>query len=230
MTQADAAKRGKILHTMSCDIPAAFINGTTLTREDTGGVQLYTRLPSELPAPYGGAIAVVNNAHYGLRQSNNIYDQNMIANLEANGYTSTPSHPYTFTKFDEESDDPLNSLTLEAYVDDFEAYSTSPRLMAELKKILTQRYGEMKSNEPSIGLCGQSLVLSSDRSIKLHYGPYLSRVMTRVGMDNVPAALSPDTDGLYDPSTDPTPLSKQATSEFRSVNGELIHVLPGRHE
>ena len=87
-------------------------------------------------------------------------------------------------------------------------------------------------NHPSKGLCGQVLVLNPDKSIKLHYGPYLSRVMTRVGMDVVPPALSPDVDGLFDPSlaTDPTLLSASATSEFRTTNGELIHVLLGRHD
>jgi hypothetical protein len=98
--QADAAHRGKTLYTGSCDIPAAFLNGNKLTRDLTGGVQLYTRLPQHLPAPYGGALAAIDGAHYGLHQSNHIYDQNMINKLIENGYTSSsPSHPYTFTKF-----------------------------------------------------------------------------------------------------------------------------------
>jgi hypothetical protein len=84
----------------------------------------------------------------------------------------------------------------------------------------------MKFNHPSLGLCGQALVLNPDNSIKLHYGPYLARVMNRIEMDDVHAALSPDIEELFDPSTDPTPLSPPATSEFRTVNGELIHVLP----
>jgi hypothetical protein len=55
-------------------------------------------------------------------------------------------------------------------------------------------------------------------------------LITRIGMGLVPAALSPDVEGLFDPSTDPTPLSPSATAEFRTVNGELIHLLPGRHD
>ena len=49
-------------------------------------------------------------------------------------------------------------------------------------------------------------------------------------MDNVPAALSPDVEGLFDPSTDPTPLSPAAATEFRTINGVLIHTLPLRHD
>ena len=49
-------------------------------------------------------------------------------------------------------------------------------------------------------------------------------------MDEVPPALSPDVEGLFSPSTDPTPLSPSTAAEFRTVNGELIHVLPLRHD
>jgi hypothetical protein len=49
-------------------------------------------------------------------------------------------------------------------------------------------------------------------------------------MDNVPPALSPDVAGLFEPSTDTTPLSPAARMEFRKVNGELIHILPLRHD
>ena len=228
--QASAAHRGKTLNTGSCDIPAAFLNGNKLSRNDTNGKQLYTRLPNELPEPYGGALAAIDGSHYGLRQANHIYDQNLIKHLKSHGYTPSPSHPYTFTKDDNQSDDPGDNITVEAYVDDFEYYGTSQRLIDEFESILSIRYGKMKFNHPSLGLCGQALVLNPDNSIKLHYGPYLKRVMTRIGMDKVPAALSPDVEGLFDPSTDPTPLSPSATSEFRTVNGELIHVLPGRHD
>ena len=107
--QADAAHRLKTLYTGSCDIPAAFINGNKLPRSATGGVQLYTRLPIELPGPYGGALAAIDGSHYGLRQANNIYDQNLIAYLISNGYKPCPSHPYTFIKYDTLSSDPLDN-------------------------------------------------------------------------------------------------------------------------
>jgi hypothetical protein len=55
-------------------------------------------------------------------------------------------------------------------------------------------------------------------------------MLTRIGMDLVPPALSPDIKGLFEPSQDPTPLTLTETAEFRTINGELIHVLPQRHE
>jgi hypothetical protein len=55
-------------------------------------------------------------------------------------------------------------------------------------------------------------------------------MLKRIGMDLVPAALSPDVKGLFEPSQDQTPLSMEETAEFRTVNGELIHVIPQRHD
>ena len=55
-------------------------------------------------------------------------------------------------------------------------------------------------------------------------------MLKRIGMDLVPPALSPDIKGLFEPSTDQTPLSLTETSEFRTINGELIHILPQRHD
>ena len=49
-------------------------------------------------------------------------------------------------------------------------------------------------------------------------------------MDDVPPALSPDVEGLFSPSTDPTPLTPKEAAEFRTVNGELIHIHPLRHD
>jgi hypothetical protein len=49
-------------------------------------------------------------------------------------------------------------------------------------------------------------------------------------MDNVPAALSPDIKGLFDESTDPTPLNAKAAAIFQRINGALIFYLPGRHD
>jgi hypothetical protein len=230
VAQADAAHRHKPLITGSCDIPAAFINGNPLTRDHTGGVQLYTRMPTDLPAPYGGALCSIDGAQYGLRQSNNIYDQNLIKLLISHQYTPCPSHPYIMTKFDLSSDDPKDNIYVPLYVDDFEHYGTSQRLVDEFKQIITDRYGPVTFHNPSQGLCGQTHVLNPDKSITLHYGTYLSRVMDRIGIDKVPPALSPDIEGLFSPSLDPRPLSTAAASEFRTINGELIHVHPLRHD
>ena len=59
---------------------------------------LLTRLPADLPPPYSNALAEIVGAHYGLKQSNNIYDQDFLGILTSHDYTRCPSSPYTLTK------------------------------------------------------------------------------------------------------------------------------------
>lgn len=185
-------------------------------------------MPADMPPPHGNALCEVIGAHYGLKQSNHIYDQDFINLMITNGYTSSPSHPYTFTKFSSHS--PLDKIVISMHVDDGDGNTTLPELYEDFKRMILGRYGPLEFHSPSQGTCGQIQVVNTDDSITLHYGPYILKMLHRIGMDNVPAALSPDVRGLFDPSTDTTPLSPSATAAFRTINGELIHVLPLRHD
>lgn len=226
---ADAAHRGKALITFDFDVPAAFINKNQLTRAQTGQTQLCTRMPKDLPYPHGGALCEVVGAHYGLKQSNHIYDQDFISLMVNDGFTPTPSHPYTFTKFSTTS--PLDKIVVSMHVDDGDGNTTSPELYSDFQKLITTRYGPLEFHSPSRGTCGQIQISNPDGSITLHYGPYILKMLARIGMDLVPPALSPDIKGLFDHHhTDTSPLSAKATAEFRTVNGELIHILPLRHD
>lgn len=225
---ADAAHRGKTLITFDFDLPAAFINKNALTREHTGQTQLFTRMPKDLPPPHGNALCEVIGAHYGLKQSNHIYDQDFISLMLNDGFTPTPSHPYTFTKHSITS--PLDKIVVSMHVDDGDGNTTSPELYADFQQLITTRYGPLEFHSPSRGTCGQIQTSHPDGSITLHHGPYILKMLSRVGMDLVPPALSPDIKGLFDKSVDTTPLSAKATAEFRTVNGELIHILPLRHD
>jgi hypothetical protein len=230
--QAHAAIHKLDLITFNFDIPAAFLNKNPLPRDKTGNTQLFTRTPSYLPPPYDNKTCEVIGAHYGLKQSNHIYDQDFINLLTSDGFTQCPSHPYTFQKWSIPSlhAPPSHHLFVSMHVDDGDSNTTSPQMYTDFRKLITDRYGDLPFHSPSQGTCGQTQVLNTDKSITLHYGPYLRKMLTRIGMDLVPPALSPDIKGLFEPSQDTTPLTLAETAEFRTVNGELIHVLPQRHE
>ena len=225
---ADSTSRAVPLISFDFDIPGAFLNNNPLTRKHTGNTQLCTRMTKDLPPPYGGALCEIVGAHYGLKQSNHIYDQDLIKLLTDDGFQQTPSHPYTFIKFS-----PTNThdkIIVSMHVDDGDGNTTSPTMYSDFQKLIQTRYGPIDFHSPSRGTCGQIQVVNPDNSITLHYGPYILKMLTRIGMDSVPPALSPDVEGLFSPSTDPTPLSPLATAEFRTTNGELIHLLPARHD
>ena len=225
---ADSALRAAPLITFEFDIPGAFLNNNPLTRDHTGQTQLCTRMTSDLPPPYGDALCEVVGAHYGLKQSNHIYDQDLIKLLVQDGFQQTPSHPYTFIKFS--TTNPPDKLIVSMHVDDGDGNTTSPAMYSDFKTLIQNRYGPIEFHSPSRGTCGQVQQVNADNSVTLHYGPYILKMLTRIGMDSVPPALSPDVEGLFNPSTDPIPLYPSATAEFRTVNGELIHLLPARHD
>ena len=228
---ADAALRDKKLVTASFDIEGAFINNNPLPRSMTGGHQLLVRLPNELPRPYGGALAEITGTMYGLKQSNHIYDQNLIKTLADAGYFPCPSHPYTFIKLCPEN--PQDYLIVSFHVDDGDLVCTSNHLLPEFKDIITKRYGVTKFYEPSQGICGMRQTTNPDKSVTLDFGPYIEKMLHRIGMDKVPPALSPSRAGLFTLPTsaaDLKPLSPEAAANFSRINGELIFILPLRHD
>ena len=228
---ADAAIRDKELVTASFDIEGAFLNGNPLPRVKTGGHQLLVRLPGELPRPYGGALAEISGCMYGLKQSNHIYDQGLIKTLRDAGYFPCPSHPYTFMKICLEN--PLDYLIVSFHVDDGDLVCTSNHLLPEFKDIIAKRYGVTKFYEPSQGICGMRHTTNPDKSVTLDFGPYIDKMMTRIGMDKVPPALSPSRAGFFAlPTTSAAlaPLNLKAAAAFSQVNGELIYILPLRHD
>jgi hypothetical protein len=230
--QAHASQSHQKLITFAFDVPAAFLNKNALPREKTGNVQLITKSPSIFPPPYNNSLCEIIGAHYGLKQSNHIYDQDFIKLMTSDGFTQCPSHPYTFQKWSIPNLHTLPShhIFVSMHVDDGDGNTTSPTMLQDFQTLLTNRYGPLEFHNPSKGTCGQTQRLNPDNSITLHYGPYILKLLNRIGMDNVPPALSPDIKGLFEPSDDTTPLSDAAISEFRTVNGELIHTLPQRHD
>lgn len=227
-----AAHHNLKLITFSFDIPAAFLNRNPLTRAHTGNTQLFTRTPHNLPPPHDGVLCEVVGAHYGLKQSNHIYDQDFIQLLVNAGFTQCPSHPYTFVKWSipGQFTPPSHPLTVSMHVDDGDGCTTSPEMYTAFQHLITDRYGPLQFHSPSRGTCGQVQHLNDNGSITLHCGPYILKMLARIGMDNVPAALCPDVQGLFDPSADPTPLTPRDRAEFRTINGELIQLLSIRHD
>jgi hypothetical protein len=177
--QAHAAVHNLDLITFNFDIPAAFLNKNPLPRDKTGNTQLFTRTPSNLPSPYDNKICEVIGAHYGLKQSNHIYDQDFINLMLQDGFTQCPSHPYTFEKWSIPNvhAPPSHHLFVSMHVDDGDCNTTCPIMYRAFKQLIIDRYGDLEFHSPSKGTCGQDHVLNSDKSITLHYGPYIRKML-----------------------------------------------------
>ena len=211
------------------DIPGAFLQNS-LPRSATGGRQLYTRLPADIPAellPNSQRLAEIIGSVYGIKQSNHIFDVDFTSTMKSIGYLPIPEDPHTFSK--RCSLQPGRYLTLNMHVDDGQYFSTSPSLTAELIDHVKERYGaDVPFRRESSGICGVRITRHADHSVTADMGQYILEVLLpKCGMDNVPPALTPSLGALFDPPDDLTPFDAKI---FQSANGGLLHLLPVRHD
>jgi Reverse transcriptase (RNA-dependent DNA polymerase) len=227
VTLADAAHRNILPELVigSYDITAAFLQ-SSLPRSQTGGYQLLTILPKDLPDPtLAGKTAEIIGACYGLKQANHVFDTELTALHTAAGFHPTNSDHHTYRKVC--AVNPSNSLTINLHVDDGFYLSTSPSLLIEYKALLTDRYGPIAFNDHCTSICGITVTRHTDHSITLDYGAHLKTFLTKAGMDPLPPALSPSLPTLFHAPTDRTPVNQTA---FQRINGSLLFYVPLRND
>ena len=236
---ADTAISGKKLIHATFDVPGAFLQ-ERLPRTATGGRQLVTRMSKDLPpvrfsdgspGPLPGDYAELLGTVYGTKQANAIFDAGFLKLFTDNGYTQCPSDPHTLIKTCPM--DPTSSLAVNLHVDDGKALGDSEHLYTELQHFLRARYGDdMKFEIGDCCICGVETLLLPNGDASSNMAKYISSFLHSAGMDNVPPALSPSlttNGGLFAPSWG-LPLSPQATKQFQSNNGGMIHMLSTRFD
>ena len=191
----------------------------------TNGYQLLAALPKDIPGPLAGQLAEITGCCYGIKQANHEYDKDLSLLLTNAGFLHTPSDHHTF--FKRCPVNPLDSLTLNLHVDDGWHVTCSSTLLADLKQVLTSRYGPIAFNDKSTGVCGVRLTRHSDHSCTLDQGDHIRKFLHRAGMDMVPAALTPSSSDLFNPPTNTTPVNQ---TQFLRINGSLVFLLPIRHD
>jgi hypothetical protein len=96
-TVADAAHRHIPLQTGSFDVPAAFLQ-FGLLRSATNGFQLYTTLPKSFPSPLSGQLNEITGSHYGVKQSNGIFDAEFDGIMTNHDYKTHILSPHIYKK------------------------------------------------------------------------------------------------------------------------------------
>lgn len=223
---ADAASRGcsPTLTLSGFDIKGAFLH-CDLTPADTNGYQFVTNLPKDIPGPKAGQLRAIVKGQYGIKQSNNIFNSHLGGTLEQNGYHSEPLTPYIYTK--RCPTNASNFLAVNTHVDDGAVFSTSSLLLAELKAVLTARFGELTWHDNLSHFCGIDFFRHPDHSVQLSMHTHLLKYLHDTGMDDIPGALTPTLSDFFDLPCDPTPYD---STSYQSTQGNLLFYCPIRSD
>jgi hypothetical protein len=224
---ADAAYRRVKFWIIGFDIAAAFLQ-QLLTRAHTNGIQYITRLPPNMPGELANQLNAIDMAHYGLKQSNNIFNTELHRLLTSNGYFPSILAPHIFKKIC--PDDKRNYLFVNMHVDDGAIVSTSESLTQELKSILTARYGQHKDfpltwNPELTEYCGLQFVRHPNNDVQVHMEKHIKKFLHKQGMDDLPSALTPANPDFFDPPTNNTPVDPVM---YQSTQGGLNFYGPVR--
>lgn len=229
----DAADRKCLdeLDIFTGDIPAAFINGNTLDQGKTGDRKFYTKFPMDHPDPtLAGQWMEVVGAQYGMKQANNIYDQDLDKTMLTNtGYISSPLHPRLYVKRNKEDLGKYSMVIF--YSDDFEHFGTCPKLKQAFKDLMTTRYGpNMKFCDPGVGTTGLEYTQNENHSITVTVSKYIEKLLKKAGMDAVEPSLQPSLPNFFRFDTSSPPLDFKSAAHFRTINGGLVWILPVRFD
>ena len=226
---ADAAHRNVPLEIFGFDLPAAFLQAP-LTRSDTNGFQLLTRLPSNMPGLLAGQLNEITGPQYGIKQSNNLFNHHLRTQLATIDYHPSILGPHIYHK--QCPLNPQNYILVNMHVDDGAGFSTSPTLTIELKAFLSKHFGSHSAfpltwHPELTEYCAISFTRTPDASLKADMGKYIRQLLTKEGMDLIPGSLSPALPGFFDPPTDLTPFDPV---QYQSTQGGLLFANPIRHD
>ena len=227
--RADAIKRNVVstLITFSTDIPSAYLQNT-LTRDDTSGHQVVSRLPTHLPHPLAGKWVELLKGQYGLPWSNCIHARELTKTLatagfypaHVPGFSHTPIDPYIYHCV--EVADPLQKSTIAVTIDDIQGLSFYQPHFDRLHTVLRERYGEEVTFDYAFSkYAGQQYHAQPDGGLTVECSQYIRELLTSFSITTVEGASTPTGPDFFHTSTDNTPFD---TIKYQKATGALTWV------
>jgi hypothetical protein len=179
-----AAKENRRGFTM--DIPGAYLNATLKDKH-------VIRFPKDLAAEYvamypeyvsflqtdGTMLMLIEKALYGLVESSALWYEEIKTFLLNAGYVAHPSDMGVFQKKTQKND----TITVCLWVDDFLGFSTSQHLTDELKKKVTERFGDARfDNGDILNYIGMTITQPKDGIIIVKQTEYLKKIVMESGV------------------------------------------------
>ena len=201
------------------DVPGAFLQGHLTA--DNSPVDCFIKFPANIPHVCAGKWFQRHRGTYGAKNSNAIFDADLVTTLVATGFYPNPEDAKLFTKI--HPDNPLLSCTVSTHVDDEAGCSTYPPFVAELKAALEARYGTLEWHSEAVEITGFSLRRYTDGSMDVGMTGHINRMLTALGATNLPYRATPSDADLFAAPTDTTPVD---VSNYRHLIGNISYIAP----
>jgi hypothetical protein len=210
------------LSTFSFDITGAFLQGR-LTEENCPQ-PAYIHFAHDIRHTCAGKWYRRYASTYGTKDANAIFDKTFVDTAAQAGFYPNTEDPKIFAKI--HPTDPSLSCAVSMHVDDGLGCCTYAPYKEELRRVLTDRFGDLDWDDHPTSNTGINITHYTDGSYSLDQHGYLLRMLTDFGATELPFVSSPSLPDLFDPPTDPTPVDAKA---FRQMVGALGYLLSTYH-
>jgi hypothetical protein len=220
---ADAVKNNyvKELCMSDFDVPGAFLNIALDTTSCPRPIVM--KIQDDLPHPLAGKWVLIMKGVYGLKQSNNLFEQDIRKQFAQAGYFPLDSDSCLYMKVN--LLDPSKKCIVSMHVDDGQAIYNDRSLYVDLINVLEQRYGKLTHNAVTSSFLGQGIYRSDKGGVTFTMDGYISQLCGKFNILPGDKASSPsDKDLFQDTSSSPA----VDVTLYQKVIGGLIYVLKTR--
>lgn len=169
-----------------------------------------------------GQWVLLHRGIYGLKQSNNLFANDIRSHFEAEGFTPLPSDSSIYSW--RNPTDPTLRVIVSCHVDDGFALISDHNKYTSLIERLEHRYGPLSQNINTTHHIGQDLHRAPSGAITLSHETYLRQFLEAVNATSLPPRITPSRSNLFDALTTALALTPMDNKLYQTILGALIHI------
>lgn len=227
---AHCNSRNEVLNHSSCDVVGAFPR----VSRPPGSIDLYLRLPKNLPHAWAGGYVRIKGAIYGLKESSRLFQQELVKVLQSVGFKPMPESTMTFQAIDKKDSNLMSIASV--VVDDVSNLDNCPHLTTLLHEAVKERFQEITIDDGCVfaGIEHEFTVTDGinqpRNSVFSHQNKYINRIARNEGVIHMPPVLALDMPDFYVDSHSPPDLVLADFDVYQRIIGCLVHALQTRAE
>jgi hypothetical protein len=231
MTMAGAVgyfnSRDETMNHSSCDVVGAFPR----VARPPGSIEIYLRLPHNLPHKWAGGYVRIKGAIYGLKESSRLFQLELVKVIQSAGYRSMPESHMTFQAVDNANKGLMSIASV--VVDDVLSLDNCKTLTTRLQQAIKTRFHEITIDDGRLfaGIEYDFFVTDVQtprNSVFAHQNKYINRIARNEGIVHMPPVTSLDMQDFFEASTSADDLVPSDSEVYQRILGCCVHTLQTR--